>query len=119
MDVRQVIPDRGIKIYGGYNVSQTIKAAPAITKISSVKSEKQGIRIRWNVQKKCDGYQILRKTKSGSWKEIKKINKGTTDFRVDETAKKGQSYYYAVRAFVKQSKGNTYGKYKISSFIRR
>ena len=60
----------GEKIYGGYQVSQTIKAAPAITKISSAKSEKQGIRIRWNVQKKCDGYQILRKTKNGAWKEV-------------------------------------------------
>ena len=117
--VQAYIEISGEKISGGYQVSQTIKAAPAITKISSAKSEKQGIRIRWNVQKKCDGYQILRKTKNGAWKEVKKINSGTTGSWLDQTAKKGQSYYYAVKAFVKQTKGNTYGKYKASSLVKR
>ena len=117
--VQAYIEISGEKIYGGYQVSQTIKAAPAITKISSAKSEKQGIRIRWNVQKKCDGYQILRKTKNGVWKEVKKINSGTTGSWIDQTAKKGESYYYAVKAFVKQTKGNIYGKYKASSLVKR
>lgn len=117
--VQAYIEISGEKIYGGYQVSQTIKAAPALTKISSAKSEKQGIRIRWNVQKKCDGYQILRKTKNGVWKEVKKINSGTTGSWIDQTAKKGESYYYAVKAFVKQTKGNTYGKYKASSLVKR
>lgn len=42
-----------------------IKAAPAVQKVTSVKSEKNGIRIRWKPQKKCDGYYIYRKKKGG------------------------------------------------------
>ena len=43
-----------------YKTGDVIKAAPAVQKVTSVKSEKNGIRIRWKPQKKCDGYYIYR-----------------------------------------------------------
>lgn len=109
----------GSKVYSRYNVSPAIKTAPAVTKINSIKNESDGIYIRWNVQKSCDGYQILRKTKNNSWKQIAKIDDAKKSSWTDETAEKGESYYYAVKAFVKQTNGTTYGKYEASSVIKR
>lgn len=53
----------GKRYSGKYKTGDVIKAAPAVQKVTSVKSEKNGIRIRWKPQKKCDGYYIYRKKK--------------------------------------------------------
>ena len=109
----------GSKVYSRYNVSPAIKVAPAITKIISAENKTDGIYIRWNTQKSCDGYQILRKTENSSWKQIAKINDKNENSWIDESVEAGKVYYYAVRAFVRQTEGNTYGKYKSSSAIKR
>ena len=96
-----------------------IKAAPALQQVSSVKSEKNGIRVRWSTQKNCDGYYIYRKKKGGSYQLIKKISNRNTATYLDKKAQKGVSYYYAVKAYVKEPYGNTYSKYKSSSVIKR
>ena len=54
-------PEKDIQVK--YKTGDVIKAAPAVQKVTSVKSEKNGIRIRWKPQKKCDGYYIYRKKK--------------------------------------------------------
>ena len=84
-----------------------------------LKSEKNGIRIRWKPQKKCDGYYIYRKKKGGSYQLIKKISNGNSSSYLDKKAQKGVSYYYAVKAYVKEPYGNTYSKYKSSSAVKR
>ena len=101
-----------------YITGPVIKAAPALQKVSSVKSEKNGIRVRWKAQK-CDGYYIYRKKKGGSYQLIKKISGKNTTSYLDKKAVKGVSYYYAVKAYVKESYGNAYSKYKSSSVIKR
>ena len=98
---------------------RSIKAAPGVQKVTSVKSEKNGIRIRWKPQKKCDGYYIYRKKKGGSYQLIKKISNGNSSSYLDKKAQKGVSYYYAVKAYVKEPYGNTYSKYKSSSAVKR
>ncbi len=102
-----------------YTTGQVIKAAPALQKVASVKSENNGIRIRWTTQKKCDGYYIYRKKKGGSYQLIRKISNKNTAAYLDKNAKKGVSYYYAVRAYVEEPYGKTYSKYKSSSVIKR
>ena len=102
-----------------YTTGPVIKAAPALQQVSSVKSEKNGIRVRWSTQKKCDGYYIYRKKKGGSYQLIKKISNRNTATYLDKKAQKGVSYYYAVKAYVKEPYGNTYSKYKSSSVIKR
>ena len=96
-----------------------IKAAPALQKVSSVKSETNGIRIRWSTQKKCDGYYIYRKKKGGAYQLIRKISDKNFSSYLDKKAQKGVSYYYAVKAYVKEPYGNTYSKYKSSSAVKR
>ena len=109
----------GNKVYSRYNISPTIKTVPVVTKIVSTENGIDGICIQWNTQKSCDGYQILRKTKNGSWEQLIKINDKKVNSWIDEDVEEGGTYYYAVRAFVKQAKGTTYGKYKSSNAIRR
>ena len=109
----------GKRYSGKYKTGDVIKAAPAVQKITSVKSEKNGIRIRWKPQKKCDGYYIYRKKKGGSYQLIKKISNGNSSSYLDKKAQKGVSYYYAVKAYVKEPYGNTYSKYKSSSAVKR
>lgn len=109
----------GKRYSGKYKTGDVIKAAPAVQKVTSVKSEKNGIRIRWKPQKKCDGYYIYRKKKGGSYQLIKKISNGNSSSYLDKKAQKGVSYYYAVKAYVKEPYGNTYSKYKSSSAVKR
>ena len=109
----------GKRYSGKYKTGDVIKAAPAVQKVTSVKSEKSGIRIRWKPQKKCDGYYIYRKKKGGSYQLIKKISNGNSSSYLDKKAQKGVSYYYAVKAYVKEPYGNTYSKYKSSSAVKR
>lgn len=117
--VRAYYSYNGKTYLSDYVQGDVIKAAPAIQKISSVKAQNNGIRIRWSAQKNCDGYRIYRKTKGGSFKLIKTISKGTTATYLDKTAKKGVSYYYAVRAYVKEPYGKVYSQYKRSSAVKR
>ena len=102
-----------------YVQGDVIKAAPATQKVSSVKAQSNGIRIRWSAQKNCDGYRIYRKKKGGSYELIKTISSGTSSTYLDKTAKKGVSYYYAVRAYVKEPYGKVYSQYQRSSAVKR
>lgn len=117
--VRAYYQANGKNYLSKYTASGVIKAAPALQKVSSVKSEKNGIRVRWSAQKKCDGYYIYRKKKGGSYQLIKKISRGNTSTYLDKKAQKGVSYYYAVKAYVKEPYGNTYSKYKSSPAVKR
>lgn len=74
-----------------YTPGKVIKAAPALQKVSSVKKEKNGIRIRWKAQKNCDGYRIYRKKKGEKYKLLATISKGTSASYLD---KKAQKVYY-------------------------
>lgn len=102
----------GKKILGGYKASSYIQSYPLKQKISKICKTSSGLKIYWSTQKKASGYQIYRKTKNSSWKKIKTISNGKTASFEDRTAKKGTTYYYAVRAGAKTSTGKTvYGSY--------
>jgi hypothetical protein len=57
--------------------------------------------------------------KGGSYQLIKRISGGNLSSYLDKKAQKGVSYYYAVKAYVKEPYGNTYSKYKSSSAVKR
>ena len=50
---------------------------------------------------------------------ISKISDKNFSSNQDKKAQKGVSYYYAVKAYVKEPYGNTYSKYKSSSAVKR
>lgn len=95
----------GKKVLGGYQASSYILSYPELQKISCVRKTSRGLKICWKAQKKADCYQIYRKTGKGSWKKISTVSGGSRSSFEDKTAKKGTTYYYAVRAGIKTSGG--------------
>ena len=95
----------GKKVRGGYVSSTEVLSYPLMQRICSVRKTSRGLKLCWKTQKKADCYQIYRKTKNSTWKKIGTVPNGKTSSYEDKTAKKGITYYYAVRAGVKVSTG--------------
>lgn len=95
----------GKKVFSSYVPGEEILSYPSQQKISKIVRTACGLRICWKKQAKADCYQIYRKTKNTSWKKIGTVSGGEISSFEDKTAKKGTTYYYAVRAGVKISTG--------------
>lgn len=109
----------GKKVFGGYQASDYILSYPAAQKISAVKKTSTGLKICWTPQKRATAYMVYRKTKNGAWKRIATISGGTKSSFEDKTAKKGTTYYYAVRAGVRNPQGKAlWGSYVAKSAKR-
>lgn len=69
------------------------------------------LKLTWDQQTNCDGYQIFRSTtgKSGSYKKIATL-RGKSVY-VDKGLKDAKTYYYAVRAFCKTNGQVSFGKF--------
>ena len=102
----------GKNLYGSYKASNAVITSPARQKISSIKTQSNGLYLKWNPQKKCNGYVIYRKTGNGAYKKLTTLSGGNKSYYLDKTAKKGVQYTYYVRAYVKESDGTVvYSKY--------
>lgn len=95
----------GKKVLSSYTASASILTYPAQQKISKVCKTSKGLKLYWKPQKNAACYQIYRKTKNTSWKKIRTVSSGKISSYEDKTAKKGTTYYYAVRAGAKTSTG--------------
>lgn len=81
-------------IMSGYNVvSKYFLSAP---KLSSVKNSASGVKVEWKKVTGAEGYNVYRKSGSGSYKYIGKTSKL---YYTDETAKSGTTYTYTVKAY--------------------
>lgn len=109
----------GKKVLSSYTASSYIMSYPAKQNISKITRTSRGLKLYWKTQKNADRYQIYRKTKNASWKRIATVSGGKTSSFEDRTAKKGITYYYAVRAGVKISTGKVLcGSYTAKSAKR-
>ena len=72
-----------------------------------------------SLRKNVTAIIFTERKKGGSYQLIKKISNGNSSSYLDKKAQKGVSYYYAVKAYVKEPYGNTYSKYKSSSAVKR
>ena len=98
----------GKKVFGSYKESRAVLSYPDIQKISAVKKTSSGLKLYWRAQSRATFYDVYRKTKNSTWKKIGTVSgRSTTVSYEDKTAKKGTTYYYAVRAGVKTSEGKT------------
>lgn len=68
-------------------------------KVSSVKSTRSGVSLKYNTISGAKGYYIYRKTPNGNWVRVGDVKSGATSTFVDKTAKKGATYIYTVRAY--------------------
>lgn len=78
------------------------EAKPTVAKpaIRSLKLKKKTIALKWTKVTGAGGYEIYRATKkSGKYKKIKTISKGTTVTYTNKKLKKKKTYYYKVRAY--------------------
>lgn len=87
------------KVDSAYNTAGAkIKFVSAPT-LSSATSSKSGITFKWKKVSGATGYNVYRKTGSGSYSKIATIKSGSTVSYLDKTAKKGKTYTYTVRAY--------------------
>lgn len=98
---------QAVSAKGRSEMSQSVSkaAVPAAPKMT-VKASKSGVKISWkkvkiSAKKYAKSYQIYRKKGNGKWKKLKTVKSSKLSY-VDKKAKKGTTYYYRVRAVVKQ-----------------
>ncbi len=80
----------------------TCIAAPVL---SSVKNNDSNVKLTWKAVPSAEGYYVYRKGKSGSWKQIAKIEGGEKVSFTDKEVKSSETYRYTVRAYVGNIKG--------------
>lgn len=107
------IEEDGSRTYGKYSATIKETTPPNIVKGLKVKSEGAKVTLSWKKVKNADGYQIFRsKKKNGTYSRIKTVKKGSLDTTIKQTDNK--TYYYKIRAFVKDADDNrvcgSYGK---------
>ncbi|MCD7859042.1 MAG: hypothetical protein LUH51_02570 [Firmicutes bacterium] len=84
---------------------------PAITSVYANKdgatASQTRVKISWTAVDGADGYQIFRSTsKNGTYTCIKTISDGSTSSYTNSGLTLGQTYYYKVRAYTKDSSGS-------------
>jgi len=71
---------------------------PSGLKVKNIKKKKA--RITWKKVRNVNGYEIYRSTKkSGKYKKIKTIKKGSTTSYTNSKLKNRRQYYYKIRAY--------------------
>ena len=84
-----------------------------------LKTGKAKVTVTYGKVKGANGYQIYRSTKkSGGFKCVKTIKSGNTVKFVNKNLKKGQNYYYKVRAYRTVDGKKVYGAYSSVKKVR-
>ena len=71
----------------------------ADTTLKTPSSTKKGIVLKWSKVTGAEGYQVYRKTGSGSYEKIATVKGSTKVPYTDKKAKKGKTYTYKIRAY--------------------
>lgn len=94
-------------------------AFPGKPVIKSLSSKGKIVTVKWKKAADAIGYQIWRSTKkTGSYKLVKTIKKGSATSWKDKGLKKGKTYYYKVRAYGSTSGNTGYGSYSAVKHIK-
>ncbi len=115
--VRAYVTQSGKKVYG--SVSSTVKGKTAVPKIEDFKVSATGTssaKLTWD-KASVSGYQIYKKTGSGSWKKYKTIYSKTTVSLAEKSLTIGTKYYYKVRGFYKTDSKTYYGAFTSAKSI--
>ena len=86
----------------------------ADTTLSTPKSTKSGITLKWKKVTGADGYMVYRKTGSGSYSKIATVKGNSKVTYTDKKAKKGKTYTYKIKAY----KSKTYSAYSNAKKIK-
>lgn len=88
---------------------QSVLAVPRVKKCYAVSSS--SAKLVWQHMSKAKGYEIYRKTDSGSWKRIKTIRDGRLTSYKDKKLKAGKTYQYKMRSYRKVNGTKCYSKF--------
>ena len=81
-------------VFSGYTETDILYIkAPVVT----VSKSAQGVKLSWKKSAGAKKYIVYRKTPTGKYKAVKTVTAKTLSW-TDKTAKKGQTYYYIVKA---------------------
>ena len=86
----------------------------ADTTLSTPKSTKSGVTLKWKKVTGAEGYQVYRKTGSGSYSKIATVKGNSKVTYTDKKAKKGKTYTYKIKAY----KSKTYSAYSNAKKIK-
>lgn len=106
-------------VYSKYSTVKSVKTS--LGKVSSLKVEtgKAKVTASWSKVNGASGYKIYRSTKkSGGFKCVKTVKSGSTVKYVNKNLKKGQNYYYKVRAYRTVDGKKVYGSYSSVKKVR-
>ncbi|CAM4118241.1 S8 family serine peptidase [Mesobacillus thioparans] len=103
----------GKKLVSSY--SSKASAKPSLKVPAKVKADKKSstsIKVSWSKVNGASGYKIYRSTsKSGKYSLVKTVTSGKTTSYTNTKLKKGQTYYYKVRAYRTVSGKKVYSSY--------
>ncbi|MGE8204612.1 InlB B-repeat-containing protein [Heyndrickxia sp. NPDC080065] len=103
----------GTKAYSSY--SSIVSGKPVLAKPTSIKAKKvssTSIKVSWNKVSEASGYEIYRaSSKSGSYKKVKTLTKGTTVNYTNKSLAKRKTYYYKVRTYRTVNKKKIYSSF--------
>ncbi len=85
--------------YSGFDTNGLYLMRLADPALTSARSSKAGITVKWTAITGSTGYYVYRKTPGKTWTRIATVSGVNTTQYVDKTAKKGVTYTYTVRAF--------------------
>lgn len=95
---------------GGRTISVKVATLPGRTTLSSVKkSGTTKAKVSWKKVSGATAYEVYLKNGSGKYKLVKTITKGTTVSYTQTRLKKGNTYSFKVRAYVKVGSKKYYG----------
>ena len=81
-------------VFSGYTETDILYIkAPVVT----VSKSAQGVKLSWKKSASAKKYIVYRKTPTGKYRAVKTVTAKTLSW-TDKTAKKGQTYYYIVKA---------------------
>ena len=95
----------GKKVFSSYVPGEEILSYPSQQKISKIVRTACGLRICWKNRRKQTAIRFTERQRTPPGKKIGTVSGGKISSFEDKTAKKGTTYYYAVRAGVKISTG--------------
>ena len=85
------------KTTSGYNTTGWKTLYLDTPDVTSVKSTRSGITMKWSAVKGCTSYSVFRKDGNGPWVQIASVNSSTTSY-TDKKVEMGIKYTYTVRA---------------------
>ena len=88
-----------VKAYNGNVLSGYTEASILYIKapVVTVRKSAQGVKLSWKKSAGAKKYIVYRKTPTGKYRAVKTVTAKTLSW-TDKTAKKGQTYYYIVKA---------------------